>query len=91
MVLRLAFGMQQLKKSELALQYQVSEKSIQRDMSSLRDFMEERDLSQELIYDTKQSAYHLIARRKHGLCDRSRSSIKSRNELISRCMLFSET
>lgn len=31
---------EQLKKSELALQYQVSEKSIQRDMSSLRDFME---------------------------------------------------
>ena len=60
---------EQLKKSELALQYQVSEKSIQRDMSSLRDFMEERDLSQELIYDTKQSAYHLIARRKHGLCE----------------------
>lgn len=60
---------EQLKKSELAQQYQVSEKSIQRDMSSLRDFMEERDLSQELIYDTKQSAYHLIARRKHGLCE----------------------
>lgn len=60
---------EQLKKSELALQYQVSEKSIQRDMSALRDFMEERDLSQELIYDTKQSAYRLIARRKHGLCE----------------------
>lgn len=58
-----------MKKATLAAQYQVSERSIQRDISMLRDFIAERELPQELIYDPKQSGYRLSMRLKQGLTD----------------------
>ena len=43
-----------LQKEALAAQYHVSDRSIQRDMNSLRCFLADQTLPQELIYDRRE-------------------------------------
>lgn len=49
-----------LNKRELAQRFQVTERSIQRDMESLRCFFSEQALSQDVIYDSPSKGYRLI-------------------------------
>lgn len=54
---------QKLKKGELAEEFGVSEKSVQRDFESIRDFLDRKDIEEEdrmrLAYDYKEKAYRL--------------------------------
>lgn len=54
---------QKLKKSELAEEFGVSDKSIQRDFESIRDFLDRKGIEEEdrmrLAYDYKEKAYRL--------------------------------
>lgn len=50
---------QVLEKRALALEYGVTERSIQRDMESLRCFLAEQQLSQDIVYDRKAKGYRL--------------------------------
>lgn len=56
---RLASG-EILSKIELSEQYHVSERSIQRDIETLRCFIANQSLSQDIIYDYKQRGYRLV-------------------------------
>lgn len=47
-------------KAELSEQYHVSERSIQRDMESLRCFIANQSLPQDIIYDYKMRGYRLV-------------------------------
>lgn len=49
-----------LTKRELAQRFQVTEKSIQRDIEALRCFFAEQTLSQDVVYDPKAKGYRLI-------------------------------
>lgn len=51
---------QVLEKRALALEYGVTERSIQRDMESLRCFLAEQQLSQDIVYDRKVKGYRLM-------------------------------
>jgi predicted DNA-binding transcriptional regulator YafY len=48
-----------LPKKDLAQRYNVSERSIQRDMESLRNFFAEQNLQQDIIYDRRAGGYML--------------------------------
>ena len=48
-----------LPKKELAQQFHVTERSIQRDMESLRCFFAEQGLRQDIIYDRGERGYRL--------------------------------
>lgn len=48
-----------LRKAALAAEYGVTERSIQRDMESLRCFLAEQQLSQDVIYDRQAKGYRL--------------------------------
>ena len=49
-----------LNKQTLADQYNVSSRSIQRDMESLRCFLSDQMLSQDIIFDFKSGGYRLV-------------------------------
>lgn len=49
-----------LKKAELAKQYHITERSVQRDMESLRCFFSEQMLMQDVIYDSREKGYRLV-------------------------------
>ena len=55
---RLANG-EILNKSQLAQEFHVTERSVQRDMEDLRTFVTEQMLMQEIIYDPKAKGYRL--------------------------------
>ena len=46
-------------KKELAQQFQVTERSIQRDLGVLRCFLDEQNTGQEIIYDKETRRYHM--------------------------------
>lgn len=48
-----------LPKKELAQQFHVTERSIQRDMESLRCFFAEQGLRQDIVYDKQERGYRL--------------------------------
>ena len=48
-----------LSKAELSAQYHISERSIQRDMESLRSFIANHNLGQEVVYDYARKGYRL--------------------------------
>lgn len=48
-----------LKKKELAQQFHVTERSIQRDMESLRCFFAQQNLRQDIVYDRAERGYRL--------------------------------
>ena len=49
-----------LSKTELATQYHISRRSIQRDMEALRAFIANQNLGQDVVYDYKHRGYRLI-------------------------------
>ena len=58
-----------LSRPQLALEYNVSTRSIQRDFESLRCFLVERGLPQEITYGKKQGGYRLVSAQPQGLTD----------------------
>lgn len=48
-----------MRKRELAQQFHVTERSIQRDMESLRCFFAEQGLRQDIVYDKTARGYRL--------------------------------
>ena len=71
-----------LKKSELASQYHVSPRSIQRDMDSLRCFFVNQSLPQDIIYDRRANGYRLINGLSNGL---------SSSEILAVCKILLES
>lgn len=68
-----------LQKEALAAQYHVSDRSIQRDMNSLRCFLADQTLPQELIYDRREPGYRLVQRQPSGL---------SNSEILAVCKIL---
>ena len=71
-----------LKKSELAQDFHVTQRSIQRDIEDLRCFFAERHLEQDVIYDTKPRGYRLIQATPKGL---------SNSEILAVCKILLES
>lgn len=71
-----------LGKAELATQYHVSARSIQRDMESLRCFITEQSLPQDIIYDQRLRGYRLVNRLPKGL---------SNSEVLAVCKILLES
>ena len=71
-----------LKKSELAQDFHVTQRSIQRDIEDLRCFFAERHLEQDVIYDTKLRGYRLIQPTPKGL---------SNSEILAVCKILLES
>lgn len=71
-----------LVKSELAVQYHVSDRSIQRDMESLRCFIANQFLAQDIIYDHQLHGYRLVSRLPKGLTN---------SEVLAVCKILLES
>ena len=71
-----------LKKWELAQDFHVTQRSIQRDIEDLRCFFAERHLEQDVIYDTKLRGYRLIQATPKGL---------SNSEILAVCKILLES
>lgn len=71
-----------IRKAELSEQYQVSERSIQRDMESLRCFIANQSLAQEIIYDYKIRGYRLVNNLPRGL---------NNSEILAVCKILLES
>ena len=69
-------------KADLSEQYHVSERSIQRDMESLRCFIANQSLAQDIIYDYKQRGYRLVNTLPKGL---------SNSEILAVCKILLES
>lgn len=78
---RLSDG-QTVKKSELAQEFGISQRSVQRDMESLRVFLAEEMLGREIIYDTKAKGYRLA---------RTAANALSKNEILAICKILLES
>lgn len=73
---------QVLKKSTLAVEYCVTERSIQRDMEALRCFLAEQQLAQDIVYDRRVKGYRLVNRVPKGL---------SNSEILAVCKILLES
>ncbi len=71
-----------LNKAELARTFQVTEKSIQRDIEELRCFFSDRHLNQDVIYDAKLRGYRLINTVPKGLTN---------SEILAVCKILLES
>lgn len=71
-----------LNKAELARAFQVTEKSIQRDIEELRCFFAEHHLNQDVVYDGKQKGYRLINTVPKGLTN---------SEILAVCKILLES
>lgn len=71
-----------LSKSALAEEYHVSERSIQRDMESLRCFFAEEHLTQDVVYDYQARGYRLVNSMSPGL---------SNSEILAVCKILLES
>ena len=71
-----------LEKDLLAEEYHVSDRSIQRDMNSLRCFLADQTLPQELIYDRREPGYRLVQRQPSWL---------SNGEILAVCKILLES
>ena len=71
-----------LSKAELSTRYHVSERSIQRDMESLRNFIANHNLGQEVVYDYNQKGYRLIQSNPKGLTN---------DEILAGCKILLES
>ena len=76
-----------LNKADLAQQFHVTQRSIQRDIESLRCFFAEQELPQDIVYDKRSRGYRLIdnARRVPGARD------KRKREVRKACQAFRRT
>lgn len=71
-----------ISKAELSAQYHVSERSIQRDMESLRCFIANQSLPQDIIYDYKMRGYRLANSLPKGLTN---------SEVLAVCKILLES
>ena len=71
-----------LPKAELSAQYHISERSIQRDMESLRSFIANHNLGQEVVYDYARKGYRLIQSNPRGLTN---------DEILAVCKILLES
>lgn len=71
-----------LSKAALATEYGVTERSIQRDMDSLRCFLSEQQLQQDIIYDRSVKGYRLVDSVPKGL---------SNSEILAVCKILLES
>ena len=71
-----------LNKKELAEQFQVSPRSIQRDIEVLRCFFAERHLQQEVVYDKDVGGFHLLEKKNQML---------SNSEILAVCKILLES
>ena len=69
-------------KKELAQQFQVTERSIQRDLGALRCFLDEQNTGQEIIYDKETHRYHIQ--------DTLRQTLNNR-EILAVCKILLES
>lgn len=81
MYARLSAG-QTLKKSDLAEEYHVAERSIQRDIDALRTFMDREHLDQNVVYDAKERGYRLVTAYDIGLTN---------DEILAVCKILLES
>lgn len=71
-----------LNKAELAQRFHVTERSIQRDMESLRCFFAEQMLAQEIVYDSRAKGYRLAKTAHKSLTN---------NEILAVCKILLES
>ena len=71
-----------LPKKELARQFHVTERSIQRDMESLRCFFAEQGLQQDVVYDKAVKGYRL---------ESSACSLLNNSEILAVCKILLES
>lgn len=71
-----------LGKAELATEYHVSERSIQRDMESLRCFLANQSIQQEIIFDYQLRKYRLVDQFPKGLTN---------SEILAVCKILLES
>lgn len=69
-------------KADLSRQYHVSDRSIQRDMESLRCFIANQSLPQDIIYDYKMRGYRLVNNLPKGLTN---------SEVLAVCKILLES
>ena len=73
---------QTLNKALLADEYGVTERSIQRDMESLRCFLAEQHLTQDIVYDRRERGYRLVNSIPKGLTN---------SEILAVCKILLES
>lgn len=71
-----------LPKKELAQQFHVTERSIQRDMESLRCFFAEQRLRQDIVYDKAAKGYRL---------ESPACSLLNNSEILAVCKILLES
>lgn len=71
-----------LKKADLAQEFHVTQRSIQRDVEDLRCFLAEHHLEREVIYDGKQRGYRMVSGNPHGLTN---------SEILAVCKILLES
>lgn len=71
-----------LKKTDLAQDFHVTQRSIQRDIEDLRCFFAERHLEQDVIYDAKLRGYRLVQSAPKGLTN---------SEILAVCKILLES
>ena len=71
-----------LSKAELAQRFGITPRSVQRDMETLRAFLAEQGLPQELVYDRKEHAYHMVNSIPRGLTN---------SEILAVCKILLES
>lgn len=71
-----------LLKKELAQQFHVTERSIRRDLESLRCFFAEQELHQDIVYDRKVKGYRL---------EQSEVSLLNNGEILAVCKILMES
>lgn len=71
-----------LNKRNIATEYEVNERSVQRDIEDLRAYLAEYEPTHELIYDSKQKGYRLTERT---------SPLLDNNEVLAVCKILLES
>ena len=78
---RLANG-ETLGKAEMSAQYHISLRSVQRDMDSLRNFIANEQLAQDIVFDYQAKGYRLVNRIPKGLTN---------SEILAVCKILLES
>ena len=73
---------QTLKKGDLAHEFGITQRSVQRDIESLRIFLAEEMMGREITYDTKAKGYRLVNAAFNSL---------SKNEILAVCKILLES
>ncbi len=71
-----------LKKADLADEFHVNVRSIQRDIDALRGFMDKENLNQNIVYDAKEKGYKLVSTNQTGL---------NNDEILAVCKILLES